>query len=142
MSESAVTIIVTVVSALGAGGLGAAIITAITHRKVRDAEATMTLAEGYEKRLARLTERACQLEARIETLEGLVSTLRDSLSERETMIDKLQSENAELRLQVDKLTAESACKERKIVALQTRMRHLEKLIKDMGLNINDGEADS
>jgi len=142
MSEQAVTIIVAAVSALGAGGLGAAIITAITHRKVRDAEATMTLAKGYEKRLARLTERACQLEARIETLEGLVSTLRDSLSERETMIDKLQSENAELRLQVDKLTAESACKERKIVALQARMRHLEKLIKDMGLNINDGEADS
>ena len=142
MTDQSVTIIVALFAALGGGGLGAAIIAAIANKQKTAAEATMTLSEGYEKRLAILTARACQLETRIDSLETLVSTLRSSLSERDQMIDTLQHENAELQKQVDKLIAENTCKEKKIVALQTRMRHLEKLIKDMGLPISDGNTES
>ena len=142
MTDQSVTIIVALLAALGGGGLGSAIIAAIANKQKTAAEATMTLAEGYERRLARLTERACQLETRIESLETLVSTLRSSLSERDQMIDTLQHENAELKKQVEKLQAENVCKDRKIGALQTRMRHLEKLISDLGVNINDGNPES
>ena len=142
MSEQAVTIIVALMAALGGGGIGAAIIAAIANRTLTRAKAIMTLSEGYETRLAKLTDRAGQLEIRQETLETLVSTLRKTLSERDQMIDTLQHENAELKKQVEQLQAESACKDRKIVTLQTRMRHLEKLVADLGLPIGDGDSES
>jgi predicted RNase H-like nuclease (RuvC/YqgF family) len=142
MSEQAVTIIVAIIAALGGGGIGSAVVAAIANRTLTRAKSIMTLSEGYETRLANLTNRACQLEVRQEEQELLISTLRKTLSERDQMIDTLQHENVELKKQVEQLQVESACKDRKIVTLQTRMRHLEKLVRELGLPIGDGDSES
>jgi chromosome segregation ATPase len=122
--------------ALGSGGIGAAIVSAIASRKKVAADANssafealshtaQTLAEVSEKRIASLCERAEKMEQRVEALEAQVRELRGELMERDSMIDGLQRENVALAEQVSALEAENKCKERKIESLQKRVKELE-----------------
>ena len=121
------TVIVAVLGALGAGGIGAALVNGLFSRP-------KVLSEVYEKRLEALTCRATMLEKRVEKLEGIIDSLKIELEERDDMIDTLQRENDDLKKQVEALQAENECKEKKIVALQKQVKELtarlDELTKD------------
>lgn len=117
--------IVTLLIGIFGGGVGAAIVSAIANRKKVHAEATMTLSEGYETRIEKLTNRTCTLESQVEQLQGQVIGLKSVLSEREATIINLQAENTTLQKQVDKLVNENKSKDRKIDQLSKRVKELE-----------------
>ena len=114
------TIIVAVLGALGAGGIGAALINKLFTRRISEAEALKIrqeaegekadafakLCDVYERRLAALTERAFNLELRVDQLEQTISGLRLEVEERDDMVDALQKENAELKAAINKLKLE------------------------------------
>lgn len=110
-------IIIAIIGALGAGGLGAAIVNGLFNRP-------KLISEIYEKRMEALTSRATSLESRVEKLEGIIDTLKFEIEERDDMIDTLQRENAELKKQVAELQAENDCKEHKIIVLQKQVKEL------------------
>lgn len=117
------------VAVLSSGTL-VAIVTALSNRRVTSAQATMTLSEGYETRLARLSERACLLEGKVEVLETQVSTFRSLLSEREVTIVNLQQENIDLQNEIGKLQKSILCRDK-------RIKELERLVSE-----NEKEIDS
>ena len=114
------TIIVAMLGALGAGGVGAAFISGIFKHKITEAEAQkikeeaesekadafVKLCEVYERRLTALTDRAFNLELRVDQLEQTISGLRLEVEERDDMVDRLQQENAELKAEINKLKLE------------------------------------
>jgi len=125
-------IIVAIVGALlGGSGIGAAIVSAIANRQKTAAQATMTLSAGYEVRLAKLTERACQLEARIDTLEGQVSSLKSGISERDATIVNLQQENVDLQDEINKLRKAVSCRDSRIKELERQVVDLTKRLDAM-----------
>jgi len=104
-------IIIAIVGALGAGGLGAAIINGLFNR-------TKLLADIFEKRLKAMGNRSTALESRVDKLEGVIQGLRLEVEERDDMIDALQREN-------EKLIKENDCKDRKIKKLQEQVSALQ-----------------
>ena len=104
-------IIIAIVGALGAGGLGAAIVNGLFNR-------TKLLSDVYEKRLKAMNTRSPELEERVDKLEGVIHNLRLENEESEDMIDTLQREN-------EKLIKENACKDRKIKKLQEQVSALQ-----------------
>ncbi|MEL7626981.1 MAG: hypothetical protein AAGU15_09000 [Anaerolineaceae bacterium] len=150
-------------SALGAGGLGAVIVTAIANRrKVKAesekldaesekiaAECMAVLAEAYEKRMtAMLTS--------IERLDKQVEELKNDKQVSEDTIVTLKRENAELKIQVtgyaadvDKLTKTLKDRDKRIVELEKQVAEipaLERQIADLSARLdelhggNDGTA--
>ena len=110
-------IIIAVIGALGAGGLGAAIVNGLFSR-------TKILSDVYEKRLAALTDRVTALEEKNSKLECTIDKLKQNLDQREDMIEALQRENDELKAEIKKLQTENECKERKIQKLQAQVADL------------------
>lgn len=125
------TVIVAVIGAFGAGGLGAAIVNWLSKRDINKADAYSTIAAIYEQRLKALTDRATCLEIRVEKLEGVIEKLRLEVEERDDMIDTLQRENADLKKQVAELQAENECKERKILKLQSQVKELTSRLDEL-----------
>ena len=112
-----------IIAAVGGGALSA-LINAVFNRCKTKADAYEVISGVYEKRLAALTDRATQLEARVEKLEGVIDNLRLEVEERDDMIDSLQRENAKLKAEIKALQAENACKDRKIAKLQAQVKEL------------------
>ena len=124
-------IIIAIVGALGAGGLGAAIVNGLFNR-------TKLLADIFEKRLKAMGDRSTALESRVEKLEGVIHALRLEVEERDDMIDTLQRENVQLK-------EENDCKERKIKKLQEQVKDLQSQVAILtarldAMNIGDGDG--
>jgi predicted RNase H-like nuclease (RuvC/YqgF family) len=134
-----VEIWIAIISALGAGGLGAAIVAAIAGRGKNQADVIAKLMEVSEKRIQAMCDRATGLESRVEMLEKQVSTLRSELSVKESTVASLQSENIELKAQIDELVKAGECKDRKITELQRRIRELEKQVNGL-LNMSSRDV--
>ena len=124
-------IIIAIVGALGAGGLGAAIVNGLFNR-------TKLLADIFEKRLKAMGDRSTALESRVEKLEGVIHALRLEVEERDDMIDTLQRENVQLK-------EENDCKERKIKKLQEQVKDLQSQVAILtarldAMNNEDGDG--
>ena len=124
-------IIIAIVGALGAGGLGAAIVNGLFNR-------TKLLADIFEKRLKAMGDRSIALESRVDKLEGIIHTLRLEIEERDDMIDTLQRENK-------KLIKENDCKDRKIKKLQEQVSALQSQVAILtarldAMNIENGDG--
>jgi predicted RNase H-like nuclease (RuvC/YqgF family) len=130
------TVIVAVIGAFGAGGLGAALVNWLSNKDVKKADAYATISAIYETRLKALSDRATCLEVRVEKLEGIIQSLRTEVEERDDMIDTLQRENEDLRKQVADLQTENECKERKIQALQTQVKVLTARLDELTKGAN------
>ena len=130
MNSDLLTILLAIV---GTGGLGTVFINVIANRKLNKAKETMTLAEGYEKRLAVLTGRICDLENSTNALNTELQRLKGLLTDREAMIEILQKENKELKKELDIFKESSKAKDERILALEARVTDLtERLNKITG----------
>jgi hypothetical protein len=117
MTEQSVTIIVAILGALGAGGLGAAIVNGIFNRP-------KLLSEVYEQRLKALTDRVTCLEEKDVIQTDKIDRLKNEIDKREDMIEALQRENEDLKGEIKKLKAENKCKDDKIAKLQSQVADL------------------
>lgn len=116
---------------VGVGGLGSVIINAVANRKLNHAQETMTLAGGYEKRLAVLTSRICTLETTQEELSENIRKFKGLLADREETIEILQRENTELKKEVDRLQRSVGYRDARISELEGRVEELTKRLNDM-----------
>lgn len=116
---------------VGVGGLGSVIINAVANRKLTHAQETMTLAEGYEKRLAVLTARICTLETTQEKLCKEIREFEGLLADREETIEVLQRENTELKKEVDVLRQSIKSKDNRIAVLEARVEDLTSRLNQM-----------
>lgn len=115
----------------GAGGLGSVIITALSNKGMNHAKETMTLAEGYEKRLAVLTSRICDLEANQVILKDEIQKFKGLLDDREDMIEILQKENTELKQEVETLRVAVKSRDERIKVLESRVEALTLRLNSM-----------
>jgi len=122
-------IVAIIVAALSAGGVGGAVISALANREKVQAEATMTLSEGYETRIANLTKRATVLECRLDEMDIEMHELNEKLSDREANITALQRENEELRAEVARLRNSLKGRDKQI-------RELERQVSDLTARLN------
>jgi chromosome segregation ATPase len=129
MNPDVLTLLLTLV---GAGGLGSVIIGVLANRKLNKAQETMTLAEGYEKRLAVLTSRIISLENRQVKLQEHINKFKGLLNDREGRIQALQRENEELKSEVEALRCEVGRRDERIVILEGKVRELTILIQGVG----------
>lgn len=124
MTDHTVTIIIAVISALGGGGIGAAVIGWIANREKIKADAYATIAEVYEKRLTALTERVTCLEAKDEAKTIRIDELKREIEEREDMVEALQRENVELKAENEELKGKVAVLERQVAELKAELKKL------------------
>lgn len=117
MNEQSVTIVVAILGALGAGGIGAAIVNGLFNRP-------KLLSEVYEQRLKALTDRVTCLEEKEKIQTDKIDNLKTEIDKREDMIEALQRENEDLKSEITKLKAENRCKDNKIAKLQSQVADL------------------
>ena len=104
MTEQAVTIIVAVISALGGGGIAAAVVTWLINR----GKPKLDIQGYWHREFARL--------------EGRVVDLEKEVKGRDLSIAELKKENADLKNDYAKATDE-------IKRLRQRIRELERIIR-------------
>ena len=131
MNPDVLTLLLTLV---GAGGLGSVIIGVLANRKLNKAQETMTLAEGYEKRLAVLTTRIISLENKQVRLQENINKFKGLLNDREGRIQALQRENEELKSEVEALRCEVGRRDERIVILEGKVKELTILIQGVGVD--------
>ena len=124
MPPETVTIIIAIVSALGGGGIGAAVVNWLANHKKVKADSYSVLSENYENRLNSLTNRANALEDRVERLEAIIDKLKLEVDKRDAIIDELKQENCDLKIEMKKLKADNECKDRKIAKLERQVKEL------------------
>jgi chromosome segregation ATPase len=129
MNEQSVTIVVAILGALGAGGIGAAIVNGLFNRP-------KLLSEIYEQRLKALTDRVTCLEEKEKIQTDKIDNLKTEIDKREDMIEALQRENEDLKSEITKLKAENRCKDNKIAKLQSQVADLTARLDAM--NGSDG----
>lgn len=129
MNEQSVTIVVAILGALGAGGIGAAIVNGLFNRP-------KLLSEVYEQRLKALTDRVTCLEEKEKIQTDKIDNLKTEIDKREDMIEALQRENEDLKSEITKLKAENRCKDNKIAKLQSQVADLTARLDAM--NGSDG----
>ena len=128
-------LIAIIVAAIGAGGIGSAIVNGLFGKKKNDAETFRAITESLaatskalmelaESRIISLTQRTVSLESRIDMLETVSRELRSSLTDREQTIQMLQKENLDLQNQVDQLKRENKSKDLKIEELSHKLQEL------------------
>ena len=146
MPDTTVEIIIAIISAIGAGGVGAAIVSAFSNRKKNKAEADKltsdTLAGTARELTAISTEMVTSINAQLKDLtkkykelEEEVARLKLELLGRERMINELKLENKSLRAKIEQLQAENVAKDALINELSIKVKDLEDRLD----KLTDGE---
>ena len=136
MPEINVDILVAIISMIGAGGLGAAIVSAFANRKKSQAETAKITSDslaGTARELTAIsTEMVTSINAQLKDLtkkykelEEEVARLNLELLGRERMINELKLENKSLKMKVEKLQAENIAKDALINELSIKVKDLE-----------------
>ena len=146
MPATTVEIVIAIISAIGAGGVGAAIVSAISNRKKNQAETVKltsdTLAGTARELTVISTEMVTSINAQLKDLtkkyrelEEEVTRLKLELLGRERMINELKLENKSLRAKIEQLQAENVAKDALINELSIKVKDLEDRLD----KLTDGE---
>lgn len=138
---------IAVIAALGGGGIGAALISALFGRRKASAEteaiSIATLINSLketDEHIARLWQTIDVITAREAVLEEDVVKLKDKLRGRDLEIDQLTKENQALKKRVDELVAENLTKDREIAKLKAEIAELREELETWRKNDHPGIA--
>lgn len=132
-------IIVTAITALGAGGIGAAIVSAISNKGkiTEEALATKLDAQGrsYESMMQTAAKQAeitqnllLMAQEQMSSLQARMDRLEADIAGRDMTIKELKDENVRLQCEVDELGKQNRSKDKRIRELSELLHEQEKRI--------------
>jgi hypothetical protein len=130
------TIIIAVIGALGAGGIGAAIVNGLFGRHKTKAEASATERKSNDEATQNLVDCTKVLldvaQGQILSMEKRITALESESRAKDMNIEQLEEENKQLRIELDKLKtqnksliADNHKLSDRIMALEKKLRNVE-----------------